>query len=268
MTGGVAGAIMGRVDLDAFLRDGYVAIRGAVDAGTVAACRELIWESMERRGVRRDDPGTWPPLVEGMGDLPGGPFVAAYTAPALTAAYDELIGAGRWKPSVDIGQAVVVRFPAGDERANAGYHIEGSYPAPDGHPGRYWVNVRSRDRGLLALFLFTDVGRDDAPTRLLCGSHLAVPQFLAPYGESGTDSGAEFWRPSTLCMTAAHATGKAGDVFLCHPFIVHTATWPHRGTGPRMIAQPAVNAPGGFVLDGSDPSPVARTIVTGLAMAG
>jgi hypothetical protein len=39
-------------------------------------------------------------------------------------------------------------------------------------------------------------------------------------------------------------------------------------TGPRMIAQPAVNAPGGFVLDGSDPSPVARAIVTGLAMSG
>jgi hypothetical protein len=35
---------------------------------------------------------------------------------------------------------------------------------------------------------------------------------------------------------AVHATGKAGDVFLCHPFMVHTATWPHRGAGPRMIA--------------------------------
>ena len=160
----------------------------------------------------------------------------------------------------------MVRFPAEDERANAGYHIEGSYAAPDGS-GAGWVNIRSRARGLLALFLLTDVGRHDAPTRLLCGSHLAVPRFLAPYGEAGTDSDADFWWPSTLCMTAAHATGKAGDVFLCHPFMVHTATWPHRGTGPRMIAQPAVNAPDGFVLDGSDPSPVARAIVKGLAMA-
>ena len=37
-------------------------------------------------------------------------------------------------------------------------------------------------------------------------------------------------RPSVLCRTVVHATGRAGDVFLCHPFIVHTATWPHRGT--------------------------------------
>jgi len=131
----------------------------------------------------------------------------------------------------DIGESVVVRFPAEDERANAGYHIEGSYGAPDGSSAG-WVNIRSRNRGLLALILFTNVGRDDAPTRLLCGSHLAVPQFLAPYGEAGADSDAEFWRPSTLCLTAAHATGKAGDVFLCHPFMVHTATWPHRAVAP------------------------------------
>ena len=269
MTDGVVGVHHGRVDLDldAFVRDGYVAIRGAVDADTVAACRELIWDAMERRGVSREDPATWPPLVEGMRDLSAGPFRAAYLAPALTAAYDELIGPGRWRPWADLGESVVVRFPAEDERANAGYHIEGSYAAPPGLPGRWWVNVRSRARGLLALFLFTDVGRDDAPTRLLCGSHLAVPQFLAPYGEAGTDADAEFWRPSTLCRTASHATGKAGDVFLCHPFIVHTATWPHRGAGPRIIAQPAVNAPAGFALDGSDPSPVAQAIVQGLVRA-
>ena len=76
--------------------------------------------------------------------------------------------------------------PGRRRAANAGYHIEGSYAAPDGS-GAGWVNIRSRARGLLALFLFTDVGRHDAPTRLLCGSHLAVPQFLAPYGEAGTD---------------------------------------------------------------------------------
>jgi hypothetical protein len=157
MTGLRGGGHHGRVDLDGFVRDGYVAIPGAVDAGTVAVCRELIWAAMERRGVRRDDPGSWPPLVEDLSDLAGEPFAAAYLAPALTAAYDELIGPGRWEPSADIGESVVVRFPAEDERANAGYHIEGSYAAPDGSSAG-WVNIRSRARGLLALFLFTDAG--------------------------------------------------------------------------------------------------------------
>jgi hypothetical protein len=51
------------VELDAFVRDGYLAIRGAVDTDTTTACRELIWASMRRQGIREDDPSTWPPLV-------------------------------------------------------------------------------------------------------------------------------------------------------------------------------------------------------------
>jgi hypothetical protein len=88
------------------------------------------------------------------------------------------------------------------ERGNAGYHIEGSYPGPD---GTGWVNVRSRARGLLALFLLTDAGPEDAPTRLLRGSHLYVPEFLAPYGEEGAYSDTVFWRESVLCLADAHA---------------------------------------------------------------
>ena len=80
--------------------------------------------------------------------------------PCPDCCHDELIGPGRWTPWVDADGAVVVRFPP-QERANAGYHIEGSY---DG-PGGYWVNVHSRARVLLALLLFTDVGPGDAPTR-------------------------------------------------------------------------------------------------------
>ncbi|HJY55715.1 MAG TPA: hypothetical protein VJ418_04975 [Streptosporangiaceae bacterium] len=122
------------------MRDGYVAVRGAFDAGTAAACREVIWAALGERGVREDDPATWPPLVH-IDSLGGGPFAAAGTSPVLAAAYDELIGPGRWAPQVHAGGTVVVRFPSQD-RANAGYHIEGSY---DG-PGGYWVNVQSRAR--------------------------------------------------------------------------------------------------------------------------
>ena len=250
------------LDVEGFVRDGYVAVRGAFDAATAAACREMIWGALRERGVREDVPAAWPPFahIDSLGC--GGPFAAAGMSPVLAAAYDELIGAGRWTPQIYAGGAVVVRFPS-EGRANAGYHIEGSY----GGPGGYWVNVRSRARGLLALLLFTDVGPDDAPTRLVCGSHRHVPEFLAPYGEAGTSADAELWRPSVLCGPVAHATGTAGDAFLCHPFVVHTATWPHRGSAPRMIAQPAVHVRDGFALDGSDPSPVARAIVAGLVMA-
>ncbi len=70
---GPEGPTLGIVDVDRFIRDGYVVIRGAVEAATVRACRELIWESMARRGVRRDDPAAWPPLAE-IDDLGAGPY--------------------------------------------------------------------------------------------------------------------------------------------------------------------------------------------------
>jgi hypothetical protein len=35
------------------------------------------------------------------------------------------------------------------------------------------------------LFLFSDVGQDDAPTRIRIGSHLDMARFLEPAGQAG-----------------------------------------------------------------------------------
>src|SRR5207244_7796142 len=43
--------IIGRVDTDAFVRDGYVAVRGAFGEDTARACRELIWDVLAERGI-------------------------------------------------------------------------------------------------------------------------------------------------------------------------------------------------------------------------
>ena len=99
------------VDTEAFIRDGYVALRGAVDPDTTAACRELIWAALAARGVGAADPGSWPVLTE-IADLDDGPFRAAGSAPALIAACDELIGPGRYQLPADVGRALVIRFPA------------------------------------------------------------------------------------------------------------------------------------------------------------
>ena len=34
-----------------------------------------------------------------------------------------------------------------------------------------------------------------------------------------------------------YATGKAGTVYLCHPFLVHSAQ-AHKGSTPKFMAQP------------------------------
>jgi hypothetical protein len=254
---------MAGMDVDLFVRDGYAVVRGAFDSATAAACRQGIWDALAEHGVRAGDPGTWHPPRIGISTPDGEPFRVAAGSAVLRAAYDELIGAGRWSPRPDVGGVVPVRFPSEEYPGGVGWHIEGSFWGGTD----WWANVYSKARGLLALFLFSDVGPDDAPTRLILGSHRYAAAALATRGEggmSGTDV-PDLLRPSTFCRTTADAIGAAGDVYLCHPFIVHTATWPHRGTYPRMLAQPGVHVADGFALDGSDPSPVARAFVEGLA---
>jgi Phytanoyl-CoA dioxygenase (PhyH) len=140
--------------------------------------------------------------------------------------------------------------------------VEGNFAGPDGEPR---VDLRCHGRALLLLFLFADVGPDDAPTRVRVGSHLDVPPFLADAGDEGRD-----WFelcgdvvPASADRPVAHADGAAGDVFVCHPFLVHAAQ-PHRGTGPRLMAQPPLVPTGALTLDEAPPSPVADAVRRGL----
>jgi hypothetical protein len=198
---------------------------------------------------------------------PEGPaFAAAGTSPALSEMYDALLGPARWVRREGVGGSLPIRFPSARNPGDAGWHIDGSYDVS----GQWWVNVHSRDRGLLALFLFTDVGERDAPTELLVGSHLDVPRVLAPFGERGVYFADVLGRlpRSTRQRPRARATGRAGDVFLCHPFLVHRATWPNRGSTPRILAQPAVGIRAPFALRaGGEVCPVERAILQGLTAA-
>ena len=248
---------------DEFFANGFVVARGAVPPDVVRGCVDVLERELRARGVDPRDPATWTAPVVRFPCPQGPAFTAAGRSPALEAIYDALVGAGRWIQPDGVGGTVPVRFPSRDDPGDAGWHIDGSYDVE----GRYWVNVHSRSRALLALFLFTDVGEADAPTELIVGSHVDVPRVLAPYGERGVFFGdvvgqlpaATFRRPH------ARATGGAGDVFICHPFLVHRATWPHRGAGPRMIAQPAIGHPEPFALrNDADACVVERAILSGL----
>ena len=54
----------------------------------------------------------------------------------------------------------------------------------------------------------------------------------------------EFRPPPEVDDLPLHlATGTAGDVYLCHPFLVHAAQR-HRGSSPRVLSQPGVLTPG------------------------
>lgn len=248
-----------------FLADGFVCLRGAVPAATARACAELLWDET---GCDPDDPATWTQPVHWIGGMAQQPFAEAANTPVLRDAYDRLAGPGRWEPRYSLG-SFPLRFPHAEEPDDAGWHVEASF-LPEGG-GQYRTNVRSKGRALLMLFLFSEVGEQDAPTRIRVGSHLDVPPVLAPYGEDGAsifDVAAQIDAASAH-RPLAHATGAPGDVYLCHPFLVHAAQ-PHHGTRPRFMAQPPLIAPEPYPLDraaAGDVPPVEQAIRTGLAGA-
>jgi ectoine hydroxylase-related dioxygenase (phytanoyl-CoA dioxygenase family) len=119
------------------------------------------------------------------------------------------------------------------------------------------------------LFLLSDTGPDDAPTRILVGSHLDMPRLLEPAGDAGLSflELAERFPAPTLARPLAYATGRAGDVFLCHPFLVHAAQ-AHHGSRPRFLAQPPLHPSSPLQLERADGdySPVERAIRRGLGL--
>ncbi len=252
--------------VDQFIEDGFVVVRAAVKPDVVQACVDAIETALRPVGIDCGDPSTWTEPIVRIPCPEGPPFAAAGTSPALWRTYDALRGQARWLERYGVGGTIPVRFPSTRDPGDAGWHIDGSYEVD----GAWWVNVHSRRRALLALFLFTDVGDDDAPTEIIVGSHLDVPRVLAPHGERGMLSGdvAPRLGASTFARPRVRATGQAGDVYVCHPFLVHRATWPHRGTRPRIIAQPEIAHRQPFALrDAPGRCPVERAILRGLAEA-
>lgn len=246
-----------------FLRDGFVRIPGAVPDPTARACADLLWRET---GCDPRDPATWTRPVHWVGDMAQPPFDEAANTPALHAAFDRLAGAGRWVPRRSLG-SFPLRFPHEQEPDDAGWHIEASYQLPGEQ--QYFTNAWSKGRLLLMLFLFTDVGEQDAPTRIRVGSHLDVPPVLVPYGERGASifTFAREVDEATAHRPQALATGRAGDVFLCHPFLVHAAQ-PHHGARPRFMAQPPLHPVADPVVEREDGaySPVERAIRRGLGL--
>ena len=250
-----------------FCEKGFVVVRNAVPLPVVRECVDVIEQELRARAVDLRDAGTWTAPVVRVNCPEGPAFAAAGTSPALREVYDVLLGPGGWIPRDGVGGTVPVRFPSAKDPGDAGWHIDGSYDVG----GQWWVNVRSRARGLLALFLFTDVTDADAPTEVVIGSHLDVPPALAPFGDRGVFFGDVVQRlpKSTFQRPCAHATGRAGDVYICHPFLVHRATWPHRGAVPRLLAQPSIPQRQPFALrNGGDVCAVERAILRSLREAG
>ena len=261
-------ALLSESQIQQFIHDGYLRIEGAFSRDLAAECRSILWRyvgfSLEQAlGGKR-------PVVR-LGDYPQEPFRQAANMPVLHAAFDRLVGKGRWIPRTSLG-GFVVRFPSESDPGDTGWHVDASFPGDDrDETSSAWrVNLVSEGRALLMLFLISDVGPKDAPTRIRIGSHLNVARILQPAGVRGMDfMELASHLNATDQLPEAVATGEAGTVYLCHPFLVH-AGQPHRGREPRFLGQPPLypNGPVQLNREGGNYSPVERATRIGIGMAG
>lgn len=222
-------------DIALFVRDGFVRVDEAFSEHTAQQARAILWKAT---GCDPADPSTWTRPVIRLDQFSHAPFREAANTPKLWGAFDQLVGPGRWYPRDSLG-TFPVRFPSEETPGDDGWHVDVSFGYDHPNFMEWRANVNSKGRALLMLFLFSDVGAADAPTRIRAGSHIDVARQLAPAGEAGLtlrELAADGFAGSAHRQEKL-AVGKAGTVYLCHPFLVHAAQ-PHHGTQPRFMAQP------------------------------
>lgn len=221
--------------VEQFITDGYIRLDRVFSRELANEGREILWRDM---GCNQLDSKTWQKSVVWLGGYHDAPFANAANTPELLDVYDQLVGPDRWLPMHGLG-TFPVRFPTDKDTGDTGWHVDASFAGPDSVASDFlsWrVNVNSKGRALLALFLFSDVGELDAPTRIRAGSHMIVARLLEPLGEDGIALRSLDLTSTAVCKEVV-ATGETGTIYLCHPFLVHAAQI-NRGHAPRFMAQP------------------------------
>jgi hypothetical protein len=246
-----------------FINEGFVKVENAFPGDIANDCRKILWEATQ---CDPTNPASWTQPVIRIGELEHEPFRKAANTTLLHDAFDQLAGKGNWKPRTTMG-SFPIRFPGKQEATDTGWHVDASFPGDDVNNYLKWrVNIRSRGRALLMLFLFSEVSEKDAPTRIRVSSHFDVAKLLQPAGEEGL-AFMELAEKLDLSKNRKEiiATGRAGTVFLCHPFIVHAAQ-SHHGESPKFMAQPPLLPEKEFNLHrmDNDYCPVEKAILKGL----
>ncbi|MCI2238129.1 phytanoyl-CoA dioxygenase family protein [Paenibacillus sp. TRM 82003] len=254
--------VLDDAQVEHFLDTGYVVVPGAFDPAAAATWVQRGWQ---RLGVDPDDPGTWDrPRVH----LPSEDHVdAAEFAPRAFAAACQLLGGAervelpwRWGDgfiaNLGVGADEPFREPSA---AVPGWHKDGDF-------FRHFLD--SPEQGLLTIVLWTDVHSRGGGTFVATDSVGVVARFLAEHPEGVLPEQLQQTRLIERCREFTEITGRAGDVVLMHPYVLH-ATSQNVLRAQRLITNPpiALREPLRFDrADATEHSPVERAVLRGLGV--
>jgi hypothetical protein len=223
--------VFAATEIEQFVEDGYVLLREAFPREVAAEIRKFLWSEI---GLSPDDPSQWTkPFIHIQKTFSHGPFREAFTQ-RVWDAYDDVLGEGRYEQQKFLGWWPIA-FPGFEpppwKPPTDGWHVDGI---------QFHHHVNSRDQGLLPIFLLSDIGAGDGGTCLSAGSHKITARILADAEPAGLDVHElakrvrEFPRRKVV-----ETTGRAGDVMLLHPFMLHARS-PNTGKSVRFICNPCV----------------------------
>jgi hypothetical protein len=255
------------VEIEHFIAYGFVKVPQALDAGVIRRCVDRMWL---RLGYDPAKSATW---IEGKIHMPNQEhFAVKDVAPRAYAAICQLCGGAERIHAPVWGDGFIANFHLGDGQAwvPPGPKAEGWHK--DGDFFRHFLD--SAEQALLTIVLWSDVHPRGGATFLAADSvgpvarHLeAHPEGVNPMSNAGTAYGGfPFSDLLSQCRDYREATGTAGDVYLMHPFLLHTSSF-NALKRPRLITNPPVHFVEPMCFNRAQPqdhSPVEQAILRGL----
>ena len=240
-----------------FEEDGFTHLPGAVPPPVVSDMYDRLWALLEQTAdVRRDDPTTWLADYVSSGLQPlrkSDP--APSQSSALVTALDAVFGGKNWRDRPNWAQALVTFPKPGPWKLpNTIWHIDHPYRQPTEITGvnvfLFIEDVSPRCGGTLAIQSSPAIVRRfvssvrDIQTqkhgdlnKQLMRSHPWL-QGLVKRSPSDFDYIERYMERDTdvygIPARVVELTGRAGDVILCHPWLVHAPS-PNTSDQPRLM---------------------------------
>ncbi|GAA4998432.1 phytanoyl-CoA dioxygenase family protein [Actinopolymorpha pittospori] len=235
---------------------GIVKLEGAFSAADASAMRAVVWKELAvRHGIHEDDPSTWTPhYVSGMKTTKRHPAFQAILGPPLRAALDDLLGPGRWQEPKHQGQVLVTLPNADSWRVpHHMWHTDVGYDTPPGQliGVKHWAFVDAVEPGgggtvqlagshrLLERYV-SQLPADKREYKHVRDSFLRSHPWLRGLSkpDDDPDRNRRLMDVDTdidgLPARVVELTGRPGDVYLTHLWVMHAAA-PNASARPRMM---------------------------------
>lgn len=239
--------------INQFIHSGCCVLEGAYSEATAQALTDCVWNRIEdTTQIKRSDRQTWPSHYYLPKMAPNEISRACLTA-RLDGAIVDLIGPYN---QTNIHWNFPVNFPIADR-------VPGDVPAGGWHIDGAWETntFQNLPLSLLIIGLVTDVKFGFGGTVFALGSHSTSARLIA--NPDANLSRVELFKSLVKepIGNFYEITGRAGDVVLAHPFLLHTTGFNCLGP-PRIINAIRVKALSPLHMEGDDEnlSPFERSI--------